>query len=205
MNSCSLWKLRKLLTKKVVIWKWFGFRSLKQQQSAKTVCKICRQSAPTKAGNTTNLYRQLKRCSPSDHTVIIRILLKLAALSSWESEIKVAWGGVSQTTEVRKDITKDRPWLKKYSKISISEVLETAKQRLTALAEPFKVCFQLQSNKEITSHPEKRLSDTGRYIEWQSHYPGWKKEHLTFHQEGLLSEYLRQLKTAVNKNGGIMS
>ncbi len=50
-----------------VIWKWFEYLKSVETQ-IKTVCKIYRQSVPTKTGNATNVFCHLKRYHPSDHT-----------------------------------------------------------------------------------------------------------------------------------------
>ncbi|XP_076733794.1 uncharacterized protein LOC143414044 [Maylandia zebra] len=104
-----------------------------------------------------------------------------------EGKIKVARREVSQLTELQKGATKKVH--KKYSKLSIPEALETAKQRLTALAsrlrrytreiegrrinqlfstEPAKVYSQWQGNNKRTAPP--RL-ETEQY--WKSI---WEKD-----------------------------
>uniref|UniRef100_A0A3P9C3E3 Potassium channel, subfamily K, member 10a n=1 Tax=Maylandia zebra TaxID=106582 RepID=A0A3P9C3E3_9CICH len=104
-----------------------------------------------------------------------------------EGKIKVARREVSQLTELQKGATNKVP--KKYSKLSIPEALETAKQRLTALAsrlrrytreiegrrinqlfstEPAKVYSQWQGNNKRTAPP--RL-ETEQY--WKSI---WEKD-----------------------------
>lgn len=60
-----------ILEKKVnatsVVWKWFGYLRSDEEQN-NPVCKLCRRSVPSKAGNTTNLFNHLNRHHPSDHT-----------------------------------------------------------------------------------------------------------------------------------------